>query len=82
MATVQTPAPSRALGMAAVAFGVLGLGFFWWVPFGLVLGLAGLLLGIVGLIMGSRRQTGLRLLAAGTLLSVCAQLPSTSFHVS
>jgi hypothetical protein len=35
------------LGRLATGLGILGLAFFWWVPMGLMLALAGLVLGFI-----------------------------------
>jgi hypothetical protein len=34
--------------MISVALGILGLAFFWWAPFGMVMALAGLVVGAIG----------------------------------
>jgi hypothetical protein len=72
------PIPRRrprllGLGAASLALGFLGLFFFWWVPFGVILSGAGLLLGLFGWWLSvARRGPGPSLAVAGTLLSAVA----------
>jgi hypothetical protein len=51
----------RGLSVGSIAFGVLGGAFFWWVPLGMVFGLAGLILGLVDWVSARRRSADYRL---------------------
>jgi hypothetical protein len=62
----------RTLGFWSLALGILGIVFWWWVPFGAVLSLAGLLTGFIGWVV---RGIGTRVpgvVAAGIVVSVVA----------
>ena len=48
MAFHHTHARTDGLGVLALIAALIGLAFFWWVPFGIVLSIVGLVLGIVG----------------------------------
>lgn len=72
MATSLVWNRSRGLGMASLALAFLGLVFFWWVPFGMVLSLAGLILGVVGWFLAAGPARSLSLVIAGMLLSLVA----------
>jgi hypothetical protein len=61
-----------AVGVAALIFGIVGLAFFWWVPFGQVLALAGLVLGFIGWMMARRGTPDLGVTIAATIL--CAAI--------
>jgi hypothetical protein len=56
MAMFSETVRSRDLSVFAAIAGMLGLVFFWWVPFGIVLSLTGLILGIVSWVMAPRRE--------------------------
>jgi hypothetical protein len=62
----------RSLGMASIAFGILGAAFFWWAPLGMVLALTGVLTGLVGWIDAVRKSKGYRFAVVGTILSTAA----------
>jgi hypothetical protein len=52
-----------------VVFGVLGFGFYWWVPLGVVLSLTGLMMGIIDWVDSSRLGGRTGLILAGLLIS-------------
>jgi hypothetical protein len=60
---------TRGLSVASILFGLVGGLFYWWVPFGMVLSLAGLVLGIIDCVSARRRSLDYRLAIIGTLLS-------------
>ena len=72
MATDSTPKTLRGLSLSSLIFGVLGGGFYWWVPLGMVFGLTGLMLGFVDWTMARRRSLDYRLSIVAVLLSVAA----------
>lgn len=72
MATDSTPKTLRGLSVSSLIFGVLGGGFYWWVPLGMVFGLTGLMFGFVDWTMARRRSLDYRLSIVGVLLSVAA----------
>ena len=81
METGKTSGTVRALSVSAIVFALLGGAFFWWVPMGMVLNLAGLMFGFVDWcgrtdvpwIFGSASSAYffVRLLSRWTLLSRC-----------
>ena len=60
----------RTLSVSAIIFGVLGGAFYWWVPLGMVLGLAGVLFGFVDWTMAHRRSLDYRLSIVAVFLSI------------
>ena len=72
MAIESISGRSRALGVAAVVFGLLGFGFYWWVPLGMVLSLTGLMMSIIGWVSGSRMGGMTGLILAGLVISAAA----------
>ncbi len=66
------PATMRGVGVSSLAMGFLGLVFFWWTPFGIVLALAGLILGLAGWTLAAHHGLTERLSMGGTLLSLIA----------
>ncbi len=59
-------------GIASIVFGLVGLVFFWWFPFGAVLSLAGLVIGLFGWFTVSGRASPVGLMIAGTVISAAA----------
>jgi hypothetical protein len=59
----------RSLSLGSIALGVLGAIFFWWVPLGMVMSLAGLTLGFVDWASARRRSLDYRLSVVGLLVS-------------
>ena len=59
-------------GFASLAFGILGLLCYWYLPLGIILSLAGLVLGVVGWLLFSGRGGSLPVIALGILVSVVA----------
>ncbi len=80
MAGTHAATRPNAIGITSLGFGILGLAFYWWVPFGQVLALAGLILGIVCWALASRRSTGLGLPIAATL--ICAAILAFDLFVA
>ena len=72
MAIYNAPASPRTLGYSSLAFGILGLLFWWWVPFGMVLALAGLVVGFIGWVLTGRRAAASGLVIAGFFVSAAA----------
>jgi hypothetical protein len=72
MATYHARARTGGLGLASMAFGILGLVCYWWYPAGTILGLAGLLIGILGWVLTPPRAGNLGFMVVGTLLSLAA----------
>ncbi len=62
----------RSLSIASLVFGILGFVFFWWLPLGMVLSLAGLLLGFSDWTVAGRRSLDRRLSIVAILISVAA----------
>jgi ABC-type xylose transport system permease subunit len=62
----------RELGIFSVILGLLGVGFYWWTPMGIVFGLAGLVIGFVGWTYTRRHVPGFGLTVAGMLVSIAA----------
>ncbi len=63
---------ARGLGAVALAFGILGIVFYWWTPLGLVLSLTGLVTGWIGWLNATRPSRNRGLAIAGTLISIVA----------
>jgi hypothetical protein len=74
MTTYPVATISRGLGIVSLFAGGLGLVFYWWVPFGIVLGLAGLTFGCAGWIMAPHQPRVIGLALAGLFLSTVALL--------
>ncbi len=64
------PTALRGLSVTALVFGVLGGAFYWWVPMGIVLSLAGLMFGFVDWTAARRRSLDNRLSIVALLLSL------------
>ena len=57
MQTYPAPLSSiRAVSGIALLFGLLGAGFYWWTPLGMVLSLTGLMLGVIGWVFAHRHS--------------------------
>ena len=69
METERIAGTLRGLSVGAIVFGVLGGAFFWWVPMGMVLSLAGLLFGFVDWTNARKRSLDFRLSIAALLIS-------------
>jgi len=63
---------TRGVSVMSIVFGILGAAFWWWVPLGMVLGMAGLTAGIVDCILARRRSLTYRLAIIGVLISIAA----------
>jgi hypothetical protein len=63
---------ARSLGIASLVFGLLGFGFYWWVPLGMVLSLTGMMMAIVGWVSSSPRGGRAALIIVGFLISAAA----------
>ncbi|HEV3119834.1 MAG TPA: hypothetical protein VGY58_22430 [Gemmataceae bacterium] len=72
MAIASVSRRSKALGIAAVVFGLLGFAFYWWVPLGMVLSLTGLMLAVIGWISGPHFASNAGWVFAGLLISAAA----------
>ncbi|HVS39342.1 MAG TPA: hypothetical protein VMS17_27540 [Gemmataceae bacterium] len=62
----------RIFSVASIILGILGVAFSWWLPFGMVLGLAGLVLGFVDAVIARRRSLSFRLAIVGIVVSAAA----------
>ncbi len=62
----------RWISYGSVLLALLGGGFCWWVPMGIILSLAGLTLGFVDWTAALRRSLDQRFAIVGMLLSVAA----------
>ena len=60
----------RGFVVVSLIFGVLGGGFYWWVPLGIVLSMGGLLFGLIDWTMARRRSLNARLSIAAIVLSL------------
>lgn len=61
------------LGLSSLFLGLFGLAFFWLIPVGIILSLAGLLVGILACILPAiRRGPGWRFALGGLALSAVA----------
>jgi hypothetical protein len=67
-----TPQTLRTVGWSSVLCGILGAGFFWWVPMGMVLSILGLVLGFIDSTIARRRSLPFRLSIAGMVISLAA----------
>jgi hypothetical protein len=72
MALYPVAARTRSLGIFSLILGFLGLAFYWWTPFGMILGLAGLVLALVGWVLTPGRAGSVGWLIAGTVISAAA----------
>jgi hypothetical protein len=72
MAIYNAPASPRTLGYSSLGLGLLGLVFWWWVPFGMVLALAGLVVGFIGWVLTGRRTAAPGVVLAGLFVSAAA----------
>jgi hypothetical protein len=72
MITGNAPGNLRALSVGSLIFAVLGAVFYWWVPLGMVLGLAGLVLAFTDTTMARRRSLDYRLSIVALLFSAAA----------
>ena len=72
MDTGKIPGTVRGLSVSSLIFGVIGGLFYWWVPMGMVMSLAGLTLGFVEWLMARRRSLDARLSIVAIFLSVAA----------
>jgi hypothetical protein len=72
MAIESISGRSRSLGIAAVVLGLLGFGFYWWAPLGMVLSLTGLVMAIIGWVSGPGVGGMRRLIVAGLVISAAA----------
>jgi len=70
MNTTMQPRGIRAFSVGSIALGILGGTFFWWVPLGMVLSLAGLTLGMVDGISARRRSLAYQLAVVGCVISL------------
>jgi hypothetical protein len=71
METTKVSVRPQVLGLLSGILGILGIVFYWYVPLGMVLGLAGLVFGLVGASFAERRA-GYPMVIAGLVLSVAA----------
>lgn len=76
MAAFNAPAASRGMGMASLTLGFLGLAFFWLVPLGIIISLAGLLAGLFAWATAPPAPGRPNLPMAGTALSAIGVLLS------
>jgi len=72
MATAKASPALRGLGLVTIFLAILGGGFFWWVPLGIVISLFGLILGLVKWTMVRRHSLDTRLAIAGIFLNLAA----------
>ncbi len=70
MATNNQSQALRGVSLASIIFGILGGGFFWWVPLGIVFSLTGLIFGLVDSFSARRRSLDYRLSIVGLVISV------------
>jgi hypothetical protein len=70
--TEGPPRLIRPIAIGSVVLALLGGGFYWWTPLGIVLSITGLLMGFVAWLNTPPRSGMRRLAVAGTLLSVAA----------
>jgi hypothetical protein len=62
----------RALSIGSILFAILGAVFYWWLPMGIMWGLAGLVFGFVDWTMARKRSLDYRLSIVAILLSAAA----------
>ena len=72
MDTGKTTGTYRGLSISSLLFGILGMAFYWWVPMGMVLSLAGVTIGFIDGVMARRHSLDFRLGVIGVLLSAAA----------
>ena len=72
MDTIEAPVRLQRLGIISLVLGVLGFGFYWWTPLGIVVGLFGFVLGFAGWVLGPERTDLRWLVIAGMLLCLAA----------
>ena len=72
MQTYYTPVRLQGLALASWVFGVLGGVFYWLVPYGMALSLAGLILGLFGWLIAPRGARGVGWVVSGMLVSIAA----------
>jgi hypothetical protein len=60
----------RTVAVAALIFGILGGIFYWWVPLGMILSLAGIVFGFSDWTMARRRSLDYRLSIVAVFISV------------
>ncbi len=71
MVTNTMSVRTKTLGTISIFLALFGLAFYWYVPLGMILGLAGLLFGIIAwLFAASRLHPGV--VIAGIVLSLVA----------
>jgi len=71
MANPNAPRYTRSLGIISIVLAILGAAFYWYVPVGMILSLAGLLLGIIGWLWATGRIS-LGFVVGGVILSLAA----------
>jgi hypothetical protein len=69
METTNVSVRPQALGLISAFLGILGIAFYWYVPMGMVISLAGLVFGLVGWLVAPPRVTK-GFIVAGLILSV------------
>jgi hypothetical protein len=67
-----TPGGLRVFVIISLVFAILGAAFYWWVPMGLVMSLAGMLFGFIDWTAARRRSLNSRLSVLAMLLSLAA----------
>lgn len=70
MRTGTTQTDTRWLSYGSLLLAVLGIGFFWWVPMGMVLSLAGMIFGFVDWTAARWRSLDARLAIGGFILGL------------
>jgi hypothetical protein len=68
----QTGPGTRWLSYASIVLAFIGAAFFWWVPMGIVLSLAGMMFGLVDWMAARRRSLDFRLAIAGVVMGALA----------
>lgn len=68
----KTQTTVRWLSFASLLMAVLGTAFYWWVPMGMVLSLAGMVCGFVDFTAARRRSVDHRLAVGGMILCAVA----------
>jgi hypothetical protein len=59
----------RSLSIGSIILGLAGGLFYWWVPFGMVLSIAGLVYAFIDWVSARRRSVDFRLAIAGLVIS-------------